>query len=155
MEFFIAGLYVILITAIILRWRFFRLSGISIHWIVIVFAIKLIAGFTLWKVYTSYYTEMDGSDATRYYHDAMLIKSQLDENPDVFYALMVGIENHSPEYEAVYDKLVGWYSGYRYGLTNDYRTIVRLQVIISFISFMPQLLFSSITNCAQSAKHEQ
>jgi hypothetical protein len=135
MEFFIAGLYAVLITAIILRWRFFRLSGISIHWIVVAFIIKLIAGFTLWKVYTSYYTEMDGSDATRYYHDAMLIKSQLDENPAVFYALMVGIENHSPEYEAVYDKLVGWYSGYRYGLTNDYRTIVRLQVIISFISF--------------------
>ena len=134
MEFFIAGLYVILITAIILRWRFFRLTGISQHWLVIAFVIKLAAGIVLWKVYTSYYSELDGSDATRYYHDAMLIKSQLEENPEVFFALMTGQDHHSPEYDAVYDKLVGWYSGYRYGLTNDYRTIVRLQVVISFIS---------------------
>lgn len=135
MDLLIAAIYATIFTAILYRWRFFHLAGIPKHWLLVAFSLKLLAGIVLWKVYTSYYSELQGSDVTRYYNDAMLIRSQLEENPDVFYALMLGRENHSPEYEAVYDKLVGWYSGYRYGLTNDYRTIVRLQVLISFVSF--------------------
>lgn len=134
-QFVIAFLYAIVFTAIIYRWRFFHLDGIKRKWVVGAFILKLIAGVALWWVYSYHYKGAEESDALRYYNDAIIIKQQWTENREVFWSLMLGEENESQQYQMVYNKLVGWYSGYRYGLTNDCRTIIRLNVIISFVSF--------------------
>ncbi|MFN0032309.1 MAG: hypothetical protein ACKVOR_09135 [Flavobacteriales bacterium] len=126
----------LLFAAIIYKWRFFSLPGIPRRWLLAAFAVKLIAGLMLWYVYTHHYSASHASDAHRYYDDAMVINAQWHENREVFWSLMLGNgEDSSTAYQSVYNKLVGWYSGYRYGLTNDCRTIIRIHVVISFLSF--------------------
>jgi hypothetical protein len=128
-------LYAIVFTAIVYRWRFFRIANIEHKWVALAFVIKLLAGVALWWVYAFHYNGADESDALRYFNDANIIKQQWDENREVFWSLMLGKEDTSNAYQSIYDKLVGWHSGYRYGLTNDCQTIIRLNVVIGFVAF--------------------
>ncbi len=127
--------YLIIITAIIYRWRFFRLLEIPRNWMLGAFWLKVAAGFVFWLVYTYYYSDPTESDALRYFEDALTIKSQWYLNRDVFWSFMLGRDMDHPEYVKVYDQLIAWTSGYRYGLSNDCSTIIRINVILSFISF--------------------
>jgi hypothetical protein len=128
-------LYALMCAAIIAKSNFFRLPGISRHWTIGAFILKLIAGIALWAIYTYYYPDSSESDALRYFQDTMTIRRQWDENREVFWSFMLGRNTNDPAFAELYDKLVGWTSGYRYGLTNDCSTIIRLNVVISFISF--------------------
>jgi hypothetical protein len=128
-------LYALMCVAIIAKWNFFRLPGITLRWTIGAFLMKVIAGLGLWFVYTYYYPDSSESDALRYFQDTMTIRRQWDENREVFWSFMLGKETSDPAFAELYDKLVGWTSGYRYGLTNDCSTIIKLNVVISFISF--------------------
>ncbi len=128
-------LYGLMCVAIIAKWIFFRLPGISRNWTIGAFIIKIIAGVGLWAIYSYYYPDSTESDALRYFQDTMTIRRQWDENREVFWSFMLGRDTNDPAFVELYDKLVGWTSGYRYGLTNDCSTIIRLNVVISFISF--------------------
>jgi hypothetical protein len=128
-------LYALMCVAIIAKWDFFRLPCISLRWTIGAFLIKVIAGLGLWIVYTYYYPDSSESDALRYFQDTMTIRRQWDENREVFWSFMLGKNTSDPAFAELYDKLVGWTSGYRYGLTNDCSTIIKLNVVISFISF--------------------
>ncbi len=128
-------IFIIAFTVIIFRWRFFHFEGINRRWVCGAFFLKIVAGFALWWVYSHHYNGLEESDSIRYYNDAIIIKQQWTDDREVFKALMFGLENNTPQFEKVYDKLVGWHSGYRYGLTNDCRTIIRLNVVIAFVSF--------------------
>ncbi len=132
---FIPILYAIVFTAIVYRWRFFHVAHIQKKWVTLAFVIKLMAGVALWWVYSFHYSGADESDALRYFNDANIIKGQWNENRKVFWSFMLGQQDTSLAYQIIYDKLVGWHSGYRYGLTNDCQTIIRLNVIIGFVSF--------------------
>ncbi len=97
--------------------------------------IKIFAGVAFFLVYTVYYTDPSESDALRYFNDVLTIKEQWYQNKDVFWSFMLGQNMDHPEYVKIYDQLVAWTSEYRYGLSNDCSTIIRLNVILSFISF--------------------
>lgn len=127
--------YMILFTAIVYRWRFFHLPSIPKGWMLGAFWLKIVAGFVFWLVYTYYYTDPSASDALRYFDDAMTIKHQWSVNKDVFWSFMLGRDMDHPEYVKVYNQLIAWTSGYRYGLSNDCSTIIRINVLLSFISF--------------------
>lgn len=134
MEILLPIFYTVLIIAIINRWRFFQLEGVSKAWINIAFLLKVVAGLALWFLYTHIYQNPDESDALRYFEDAMTIKKLWWENREVFWSFMTGQGTDNPQYADIYDKLVGWTSGYRYGLTNDCSTIIRINVVLGFIS---------------------
>ena len=127
--------YTLLFTVIIYRWRFFHLENIPRLWTLFAFLLKVVAGFILWAIYTYYYTDASQSDALRYFRDAMTINQQWNENRDVFWSFMLGRHMDDPAYSSIYKHLVGWTSGYRYGLTNDCSTIIRINAVIGFISF--------------------
>jgi hypothetical protein len=127
--------YAIAFVLIISRWKFFKLEGVPERWTLLAFAVKILAGFAFWAVYTFYYDNPDASDAFRYFADAQLIKLQWYENRQVFWSFMFGIEMDLPEYRQIYDQLIAWTSAYRYGLSNDCSTIIRINVLISFVSF--------------------
>lgn len=127
--------YVGVFLLIINKWRFFRVQGVPAIWMNLAFVVKIIAGIAFWVVYTFYYKDQDASDAFRYFADANLIKAQWFENRNVFWSFMFGYEMDHPEYRRIYDQLIAWTSAYRYGLSNDCSTIIRINVLISFISF--------------------
>lgn len=134
MEFFLPIIYSVILIAIIYRWRFFHLQSIPRYWLAGAFVLKIIAGLVLWYFYTHVFTNPAESDALRYFEDAMTIKRQWSLNRDVFWSFMLGTDTHVAGYSEIYDKLVGWTSGYRYGLTNDCSTIIRINVLLGFIS---------------------
>ncbi len=127
--------YAIILTAIVYRWRFFHLPGVKLNWVLTAWLIKIFAGVGFFLVYTLYYTDPAESDALRYFKDALTIKEQWHLNRDVFWSFMLGQNMDHPEYVKIYDQLVAWTSEYRYGLSNDCSTIIRFNVILSFISF--------------------
>jgi hypothetical protein len=127
--------YLILTTVIVYRWRFFHFLEINRFWTVGAYLIKMLACFLFFFIYTKYYQNTSESDALRYFDDAMTIRNQLTENPDVFWSFMTGRDMDHPEYMRIYNQLMAWTSGYRYGLSNDCSTIIRLNVLLSFISF--------------------
>jgi hypothetical protein len=127
--------YLIAFVAVIRYLDFFRLQGIPRNWMLLAYLTKVIAGIALWAVYTYYYTDPAASDAFRYFQDAQLIKNQWHENRDVFWSFMLGVHMDHPEYQQLYDQLISWTSAYRYGMSNDCSTIIRLNVLIAFVSF--------------------
>jgi len=134
MDFFLPILYAFILITIIYKWRFFHLPNIPKWWMISAFTLKILAGIVLWFLYTHIYSDPTKSDALRYFEDAMTIKRQWFENRDVFWSFMLGVNADVAGYSEIYDKLVGWTSGYRYGLTNDCSTIIRINVLLGFIS---------------------
>lgn len=131
---FIAPLaYVLVFVFILLRAPFFRLEGIPRYWPVAAFLLKVVAGFVFYLAYTRYYTDPTESDALRYYKDAELIRSYWDKDREVFLAVMMGETPPEERYTALTDQLIAWSSGYRYGLSNDCSTIIRINVLVGFI----------------------
>jgi hypothetical protein len=129
------SVYLIAFVAVIRYFDFFRLPGVPRSWIFLAYFTKVLAGMALWAVYTYYYTDPSESDAFRYFQDAQLIKNQWHENREVFWSFMLGVHMDHPEYQQLYDQLISWTSAYRYGMSNDCSTIIRLNVLIAFISF--------------------
>lgn len=127
--------YVIVFCTIIYKADDFRLTGVHRSWPLLAFTLKILAGFVFWAVYSFYYTDPSASDAFRYFADAHLIKAQWYQNRDVFWSFMTGSQMDHPEYQRIYDQLISWTSAYRYGMSNDCSTIIRINVVISFISF--------------------
>jgi|JI9StandDraft_2_1071091.scaffolds.fasta_scaffold37132_1 hypothetical protein len=127
--------FAIVFTVIVHRWRFFHVQEIPKNWIFGAWVLKMIAGIAFWMVYTIYYSDPTESDALRYFKDALTIKAQWYQNKDVFWSFMLGQNMDHPEYIKLYDQLVAWSSEYRYGLSNDCSTIIRINVLLSFISF--------------------
>lgn len=113
----------------------FKLSGIPRRWVVGIFAVKVLAGFLLWAIYTYHYTYRGTSDAFRYFDDAMVLYHTLGSNPRIYFQFLFGwgLEDHA--LAEVYQNLRGWGSSYNYGLTNDNPTIIRFNMILALFSF--------------------
>lgn len=116
-----------------LRW--FRVAELSPKWVTSGFIIRLFAGFALMAVYTWYYTERSDSDTWKYFDDAMQIRSWWKNDPLRVLQFLTGIGCDAGEMQVWSDRLSGWNSPYTYGLPYDYRTIVRLNLILSIFTF--------------------
>jgi hypothetical protein len=144
------ALLALLSVAIIMRSPFFKLKAIRPTTIVSVYLIKLGVGFIFLWVYSDHYqTGSIPPDAIRYVNDAYSIAELLPERTDVFNALILGYSLDDPLYDSLSHRIVGWQSGYLYGLTNDCVTMIRLNVPIAILSqgFFPihALIFSFIS----------
>lgn len=128
-------LYGIATIAAVHFFRFFYLVKIPRWMVTGSFVLKLAASFVFYLVYTKYYTDPSVSDALRYFGDAQIIYHEWYNHPDVFWALMKGEHLNSDVYETVVQQLDAWSSGYTYGLNDDCSTIIRINVILSFVSF--------------------
>jgi len=128
-------LYALVCVAAVRFLRFFHLTNIPRHYLIGAFLLKLLAGLVFFLVYTRYYTDTSTSDALRYFNDSQIIYHEWFQHRDVFWTLMKGEESSNPAYLEVINQLEAWSSGYTYGLSDDCSTIIRINVVISFISF--------------------
>jgi hypothetical protein len=135
MQILVAGLTILALFALLNRLRRFRPDSVSASWMNAAFAIRLVAGFALMAVYTFYYTERSDSDTWKYFDDAMTIRSWWPEHPGIVLRFLFGIGLDDPAMSEWKDRLIGWNTRYTYGLPYDYRTIVRLQLVLSVVTF--------------------
>ena len=131
----LTALYLVIILWVIGHSKFFRIEGISIRWIQLAMLLKVAAGIGLWAIYTYHYTYRNTSDAFRYFDDARVVFGMLGEDPSMFFRFLFGINLDAPETQVYFDQMRGWTSSYSYGIINDNPTIIRLNVLINFLSF--------------------
>ena len=124
--------YVVLLTALIARLRFFNIPGIPQRWIQGLFWLKILVGLGLWAIYTWHYTYRDTSDAFRYFDDAMVIYRTGD--PLIFFKFLFGIGLDSEEFIPLFEQMHGWSSSYSYGIINDNPFIIRVNMLLSLLS---------------------
>jgi len=117
------------------RVGWFRAEGIPGNWVSIAFLLRIAAGFALMAVYTWYYTERVDSDTWKYFDDAMRIRSWWKEDPMRVIRFLFGAGIQGEEMAVWRDQLSGWNATYTYGFPYDYRTIVRLQLLLSVFTF--------------------
>lgn len=134
-----AGVIVSLVWALVIavllrRVRFYHLPGLGPGYSWMAFAAKLLGAAALWYIYTGYYSHRDSNDAFRYFDDARVIHGLWKENREYFWRFMLGYGLDDPALAAINEKLHCWTASYSYGLTYDGQTMIRLNVLMSFVS---------------------
>jgi hypothetical protein len=127
-------LWMAIILWVIRKFSFYKLPGLGPWHPTLAFVLKLAAAIVMWVVYTRYYGHRDSNDAFRYYDDAMVIRGLWNENREYFFRYMFGFGLEDPALAVINDKLHCWTASYSYGLTHDGQTMIRLHVLIGFLS---------------------
>ena len=127
--------YVLLFFWILKKWRFFSDSGITTTRLWILFSIKLVIGFGLTWIYTTYYTNRLEADIFKYFDDSEVMYNALYSNPVDFFFLFFGYGNdHEHFFNSYYLKMNNWDRTYESSTYNDSRTIIRFNAMIRLFS---------------------
>ena len=127
--------YAVLFVVLILRWRFFHVSGVPRKYILMVFALKLLCGFALAMLYSEHYSDRSTGDTYRFFDDAKVIYESSREGWDVYAKLLTGIgmEEDERAMEAYYE-MTHLERSYPVGFYNDNKTIIRANALIMLFS---------------------
>jgi hypothetical protein len=119
-----------------LIWRlpFFRLQGLHRNASIAFFALKLVAGFALWCIYTFYYPQRESADIWKYYDDSEVVYNALDEHPGDYFRLMTGIGIDERIQHTYIDEMQHWDQQFENNLFNDSHTIIRFNALMRLIS---------------------
>lgn len=127
--------YAIVFVVLILRWRFFQLTGIPRRYILMVFALKLLCGFALALLYSEHYSDRSTGDTYRFFDDAKVIYDSGSEGWDVYAKLLTGIGMEEDEQAmAAYSEMTHLERSYPVGFYNDNKTIIRANALIMLFS---------------------
>jgi hypothetical protein len=113
---------------------------------VIIFLIKIVAGFSLSWIYTHHYTSRSEADVFRYYDDARLLNDVFYQDKVHFCQMIIGIEDKNDPVIQDYMKYSdGWrkqtqeYLSDRklidFNVFNDHHTITKINAVLLFFSF--------------------
>lgn len=127
-------LFLLLVVYTVYRHRFFHLPGLPRITTVYLFALKLLAGFALWYVYTYYYPQREYADIWKYYDDGEVVYSALDEHPSDYFKIVSGIGIDEQIQHTYFDKMRNWDQKFENNLFNDSHTIIRFNALIRLIS---------------------
>jgi hypothetical protein len=122
--------------------RFFRTDKISNKKFQLLFIIKLAAGLLLYFIYTRYYTDRKYADIFRYYDDSGIVFNSLFSKPYDFFRMVSGFHSSAAELWQYYNPMHNWFNSEM--IFNDARTMIRLNVLMRFISagtFYPHMIF--------------
>jgi hypothetical protein len=124
---------VCLLTYAIYRLPFFALEA-SPRWVTpLFFLAKLFFGFTLWAVYTFYYTDRSTSDIYKFYDDAQYLHQAWIEQPTSFMSLMQGKEDSSLNLYT--SQMKNWERNFNHSVPfNENRFMIKLNAFMLFIS---------------------
>lgn len=128
----LAALYTIIFIFLIKKMPFFSLEGISKKWLTIVFFLKIIAGTSLWYIYTYHYPKRSTADIFKYFDDGLIMYKALYVQPLDFLKMIFGINDDGLSY---YVPMMNWSRQYDLGLFNENRTIIRFNAICDIFSF--------------------
>ena len=124
MQIVFSFLYFSLFIFVIYKVKFFEIAGFPKHILVAYFTLKVLAGITVWWVYTCYYA---GGDMQNYFSDGHHLFHLLMDKPRLFYEVVFR--------DRPYNGLKIWNSNYDYTLYNDARSLSLLNMVFLFFSF--------------------
>ena len=135
MEFLLAAAYSLIFGLIIWKWRFFKHTGLSRRFLIIAFAIKLIAGFSIYALYSSGYEERSKADTFKFYDDSEHLFHALKEAPSDYFFMLTGLDQNREHFQQYYDKMNNWNRDWETGFYNDSQTMIRLNAFFRLFSF--------------------
>lgn len=126
-----------IVVLVVLIWKhpFFRLQGIA-PWIVFaIFGCKLAASGALHVIYTNYYPDRATADIFKYFDDAVVLFGSIHESVGDFFKILFGLNCDTPEMFHYFKDTNHWTRMYEYAPFLDNRLIIRVNMIIMFLSF--------------------
>lgn len=127
--------YLIIFSGLIYYWKFFDIKGVRRKYLISVFLLKILVGIGLSLLYTDHYTSRKTGDAFRFYDDAAIMYSSIDEDPVIFLRLITGIGMKTDEQSLkYYMRMTHLERNYHKGFLNDNATIIRVNAIVMIFS---------------------
>ncbi len=143
----LALFYLLLASWVVLKSRYFRNSGLPTYWLLLVFLLKLAAGWLSWWLFTHHSDYKGGMDAMRFFRDGVLLSRSGVEDPRAFFSIFTGIPLKGADTAWWTDQMTSWYRMYDSGMWNDNRTMVRLNALMALLSggrYYIHLIFSNL-----------
>jgi len=135
-HFLLMVFYVLLFSIIILRSRFFSISGTSKYWFVAVFWAKVAMGTAMYFIYSNHYTDRATADIFKYFDDSYYMTEALWNKPTDYFKMLFGVWNNSDYFnEMYYDKMNNWFRVYKSSMYNDSHAIIRFNAFVRIFSF--------------------
>lgn len=133
-EILLSAAYASLFIWFIRKWSFFKTEGVSADWFVFAFLLKIIAGISLWAIYTFYYTDRSLADIYKYFDDSRIMFGALQNEPKDFLKMITGIGIDDSFRGKYFDHMNNWYRQFTSNFLNDNQTIIRFNALMRFIS---------------------
>lgn len=130
---FIAIAYLGLLSFIIAKSKFFRIPFAKKSLSLILWAVKVMATLSFLLIYSLYEPYQKGNDSRVYFSDGLVLHETAKTNPDAFLRIMFGKEYSQDE--KIISKMNYWNRSYDSVVPNDNRTIIRINVLMHFVSF--------------------
>jgi hypothetical protein len=130
-------IYILIFCALIYLLPFFKDNAMKRRFFISAFLLKIVAGFFLTWIYTSYYPDRQTADIYKYFDDSKIIFSAFKNHNYVDYLKMIsGIGNDNTYFnETYYSKMNHWFRHYDFGTYNDNHTIIRFNALAMLFSF--------------------
>lgn len=110
--------------------------GLPVRWVGGLFVLKVLAGLTLWAIYTWIYTEREHADIFKYFDDSAVMFNALWQHPEDFLRMLFSVGNDNAYFDERYYKVMDhWYREYESNLHNDAHTMIRFNAVLRLVSF--------------------
>ena len=136
MEILLSAIYAALFVFIIVKVRFFHISGIRRQYMAGAFLLKVLFGVALSLIYADYYTDRKTGDTYKFFDDAKAIHDSREKGSAVYIKVLTGfgLEN-DPVALDYYQQTMHLDRQYQVGFVNDNATVVRLNAVLMWFSF--------------------
>lgn len=134
---------IIILSFILIKWPFFKLRGIPISALITVFIIKCFAGFLSFTYHNYYFA---GGDSAIYIQGGYDLITYSEGNPITYLKLFLNLNRNIPEWENIYSQIIYWDSKSHFNIINDNRNAIRLNSLVSLISFQNTYVHIIILN---------
>ncbi|MBP5413151.1 MAG: hypothetical protein J6Y47_07845 [Bacteroidales bacterium] len=136
MEIVLTLFYVLLFMVLIYKLPYFQSKNISSFVLCVLFGIKVLAGVSMYFVYTYYYPDRSQADIFRYFDDAKVIYNALPERPMDYLRILLGIGNDTPYFnDHYYVYLNHWEREIVTNIFSDSHIIIRFNALVMLFSF--------------------
>lgn len=133
MSFLLLIFFFLLLSYLLSKWKWAKHTGIKVNVIIALFALNAIAGFLLVYLYGTYYDKAS-SDIYLYFNDAIVLKQYLLSDSSLFWNVLSGQTLLDAEAINKVDQLNYWYSSGIDFLIHEKRTVILVNLLISFFS---------------------
>jgi hypothetical protein len=134
-DFIVSTCYALLLTWVIYRAPFFKVEGLKSTHLSMVFLLKVLAGVTLYLIYTYYYTDRSKADVYRFYDDSAALYQLLFTHPKEFFTNLLGLSSDFSSGGKYAHLMNNWQLPYNNPMYNDNRIVIRFHAILRIISF--------------------
>jgi hypothetical protein len=112
----------------------FGARGISKHWFAGAFAIKLIAAFAMWFIYTNHYPDRSKADIFRYYDDAKVFQHLLKDHKLEYFKFFYQNKSSDEDVNVVMKYTSNWDTHNGSTLFGSNHLIIRVNMLLNLIS---------------------